>query len=447
MFDRRDFLLTAAAAAGTLALPCAARAALQARDDRAYGSPAGTRPFGPDVYRDRRQRLMAQMKGGVAVIYGASRLDTSSPVAGIGRQLSDFAYLTGIVDEPGAALVLAPAERSFKEYFFLPSRDVENERWEGERLALSEELRARTGFNKVLRSSGLGSTVTGIVSRARTLHYLGPLVGPDSPTPRELDLYGRISARVPGTSITNQSGLIAAMRVVKEARELALIRKAIAATERGMRAAMASARPGMTERQLADIIEREFRAAGAQGLAFPSIVGVGRSSAVLHYTGRDGVIRAGDMILCDVGAEVDYYASDITRTFPVDGSFTPEQRGIYETVLAAQDAAAAQLRPGAIYEDLNETAREVIRRTGHLDDFVHGLGHFVGLDVHDAGDYAKPLPVGAVITLEPGIYQPLRGFGVRIEDDYLVTHGGNEKLSRAIPSRVTDVEAAVRAGR
>lgn len=446
MFDRRDFL-NAALAAGTLALPTASLAAFQAADDRAYGSPAGTRPFGPEVYRERRQRLMAQMKNGVAVVYGAGRIDTSSPVAGMGRQLSDFAYLTGIMDEPGAALVLAPAERIFKEMLFLATRDVENERWEGERLGLGQSLRNRTGFEKASRIASLGSTVTGMASRSKTLHYLGPLVSPDSPTPRELELYGKIAARIPGTSTNDQSGLIAAMRAAKEPREIALIRRSIAATERGLRAGMAAARPGMTERQLADIIEAEFRAAGAQGLAFPSIVGVGRSSAVLHYTGRDSVIRAGDMILCDVGAEVDYYASDITRTFPVDGTFTPEQRGIYETVVAAQNAAAAKLRPGVIYEDLNETARDVIRRAGHIDDFWHGLGHFVGLDVHDAGDYAKPLPVGAVVTIEPGIYQPQRGFGVRIEDDYLVTATGNEHLSRTIPRQVADVEAAVRAGR
>ena len=444
MFDRRE-LLSAALAAGTIALPALTHAGQV--DDRLYGSPAGTRPFGPEVYRERRQRLMQQMKGGIAVIYGAATLDTSNPVAGMGRQISDFAYLTGIVDEPGAALILAPAERRFKEVLFLPNRNPEMERWEGERLPLGGALRERTGFEKVMRSGALGGTAVAMASRSKTLNYLGPLVGPDSPAPRELDLYGKIAARVPGTSISDQSGLIAAMRVVKEARELALIRKSIAATERGLRAGMAAARPGMTERQLANIIDSEFRAAGAQGLAFPSIVGVGRSSAVLHYTGRDGVIRAGDMVLCDVGAEVDFYASDVTRTFPVDGSFTAEQRSVYETVLAAQDAAAAQLRPGAIYEDINETARDVIRRAGKLDDFIHGLGHFVGLDVHDAGDYAKPIPAGAVITIEPGIYQPQRGFGVRIEDDYLVTPGGNEKMSRAIPFRPADVEAAVRAGR
>ncbi|MDQ3144003.1 MAG: Xaa-Pro peptidase family protein [Pseudomonadota bacterium] len=445
MFDRRNFLH--AALAGTAVLPATSLAAYQTADDRAYGTPAGTRPFGPEVYRERRQRLMAQMKGGIAVVFGAASLDTSNPVAGMGRQLSDFAYLTGIVDEPGAALLLAPVERRFKEMLFLANRNPEQERWEGERLGLGQSLRDRTGFEKIFRSGSLGASATTMASHSKTLNYLGPLVGADNPLPRELELYGRIAARVPGAAIKDQSGLIAAMRLAKEPREIALIRKSIAATERGLRAGMAAARPGMSERQLANIIEAEFRAAGAQGLAFPSIVGTGRSSAVLHYTGRDGIIRAGDIILCDVGAEVDFYAADITRTFPVDGRFAPEQRTIYQTVLAAQDAAAAQLRPGALYEDLNETARDVVRRAGHLDDFVHGLGHFVGLNVHDAGDYAQPLPVGTVITLEPGIYLPQRGFGVRIEDDYLVTADGNEHLSRSIPRSIDEVEAAAHAGR
>ena len=157
-------------------------------------------------------------------------------------------------------------------------------------------------------------------------------------------------------------------------------------------------------------------------------------------------IRAGDLILADIGAEYGLYAADITRTFPVDGRFTPEQRRIYETVLAAQDAAARKLRAGAVYEDLSRAATDVIEAAGHRDDFWHGLGHFVGLDVHDVGDYAAPLPAGAVLTIEPGIYLPQRDFGVRIEDEYLVTASGSEHLSRAIPRTVAEIEA-VMAGR
>jgi Xaa-Pro aminopeptidase len=440
MIDRRSFVLGSGAALA--AAP--AVAAVQQADTRRYGTPAGTRPFAAEVYRERRRRLMERMKSGVAVVFGAATLDHSTPVAGMGRQNSDFAYLTGITDEAGAALLLAPGERTYKEHLFLPNRDPELERWEGIRLPLSADLRQRTGFEKVTRIGALGPLLAQIAARSGEMHYLGPIASPDAALPRELELYGRVAQRVPGTRITNNHGLVRAMRLVKEPRELELMRRAIAATDRGMRAAMRAVRPGMREFELRNVIESEFRAAGARGLAFPSIVAVARNSAVLHYTGGDNEIRAGDLVLCDIGAEVDFYAADITRTFPVDGRFTAEQRGVYETVLAAQQAAAAQLRPGAVYEDLQSAANRVMERAGRRDDFWHGLGHFVGLDVHDVGDYAAPLPAGAVLTIEPGIYLPERGFGVRIEDEYLVTASGHEDLSRAIPRTVGEIEAAVR---
>ena len=440
MLNRRNFI-AAGAAVGLIATPGRAQLATP----RTYGYPAGTRPFGPEVYRDRRRRLMERMKGGVAVLYGPASVDRAATVAPIDRPGSDFAYLTGIVDDGGAALLLAPSERTHREFLFLPNVDPEYDRWEGTRLLLGGELRRRTGFEKISRIGGLGPTLAQIAARAGEMRYIGPIASPDAAVPRELELYGRVAARVPGTRIINNHGLVHAMRLVKEPRELDLMRRAIAATDRGMRAAMRAARPGMKEFELKAIIEAEFRAAGARRLAFPSIVGVARNGAVLHYTSGDNEIRAGDMILADIGAEYEHYAADITRSFPVDGRFTAEQRRVYETVLAAQDAASRRLRAGAIYEDLQQAATDVLEAAGHRDDFWHGLGHFVGLDVHDVGDYAQPLPAGAVLTIEPGIYLPQRDFGVRIEDEYLVTAGGNEHLSRAVPRTVAEIEAIMAA--
>jgi Xaa-Pro aminopeptidase len=433
MIGRRGFLGGATAAA--LLAPRRASAFLQ---ERRFGSPAGTSPFPPEVYRERRQRLMAQMKTGVAVVYAAPSVDQSAPVA---AQDSDFSYLTGIQDEAGAALVLAPAERTHREFLFLASRDPEVERYEGVRLPLDQSLRERTGFERLGRTNRLGRMVVDLASRSGELHYFGPLADPEAPVPRALDLYSNVAARVPGTRIVNSHNLVRRMRMVKEPRELELIRQAIAATERGLLAGIRAARPGMREFELRNIIEAEFRAAGARGLAFPSVVGAGPNSAVLHYTGSDAAIRAGDLILCDVGAAVGGYAADITRTFPVDGRFTAEQRNIYDTVFRAQEKALSGLRAGAVYEDVQESARDVIRAAGHIDDFWHGLGHFVGLEVHDAGIYAEPLPAGAVVTVEPGIYLPERGFGIRIEDDYLVTARGHEHLSRGVPRRAEEIEA------
>jgi Xaa-Pro aminopeptidase len=440
MLNRRTFVASAAAAG---LVPGVAGA--QIPSARRYGLPAGTRPFGPQVYRERRRRLMERMQRGVAIVYGAPRIDLSSSIGSVGRQDSDFAYLTGLMDEPGAALILAPQERRHREILFLPSRDPEMERWEGSRLPIGQELRERAGFERVLRMQWLGATLTQIASRAGELHYLGPLVSPESPVPQVLDLYGRVAQRVPGTRIVNNHNLVRSMRAVKEPRELELMRRAIAATARGHQAALRAARPGMREFELKAIIENAFRAAGARGVAFPSIVGAARNTAVLHYPGGDNLIQRGDMILLDIGAEVDFYAADVTRTFPVDGRFTPEQRRVHDLVLQAQEAAAALLRPGAHYEDLQEASDAVIRRAGHADDSWHGLGHFVGLDVHDVGDLAQPLPAGAVVTIEPGIYLPDREFGVRIEDEYLVTASGSERLSRAIPRSAADIEAAMAA--
>ena len=440
MIGRRGFLGAGAAAAALLA-PCRASALLL--QERLFGSPAATSPFPPEVYRERRQRLMAQMKSGVAIVQAARSIDQAAPVA---TQDSDFSYLTGIQDEAGAALVLAPTERTHREFLFLASRDPEVERYEGVRLALNQSLRERTGVERLGRTNRLGRTVVDLASRSGELHYFGPLADPESPVPPVLDLYGKVAARVPGTRIVNSHNLLRRMRTVKEPRELDLIRRAIAATERGLRAGIRAARPGMREFELRTIIEAEFRAAGARGLAFPSVVGTGPNSAVLHYTGSDAVIRAGDIVLCDVGAAVGGYAADITRTFPVDGRFTAEQRKVYDVVLKAQESALATLRAGAVYEDVQERARDTIRAAGHIDDFWHGLGHFVGLEVHDAGDYSAPLPAGAVVTVEPGIYLPERGFGIRIEDDYLVTDRGFEHLSDGVPRRAEEIEALRRSG-
>lgn len=441
MFDRRG--LMAAGTAAALFAPGLARA--QMADTRPYGTPAGTRPFGPDVYRERRARLMAQLKGGVALIYGAATIDRSSDVAGVNRQNSDFAYLTGIVDEPGAALILAPGERVHREFLFLPPINPEVDRWDGIRLSLTEELKRRVGIGKIYRTSSLGSQLSTVAARAGAMHYLGPIGHPDGAVPRELDIYGRVAARVPGTRIVNSSGLLAAMRLVKEPRELELMRRGVAATRRGILAVMRAARPGMREVDLKAILETEFRAGGGTGFAYSPIVAVARNSAILHYTAGETVIQAGDLILLDVGAEHQFYATDITRTFPVDGRFTPEQRRIYDIVVAAQDAASARLRPGAFYEDLNQASIDVIARAGHADDYFHGVGHFVGLDVHDPGDQSKPLPAGAVLTLEPGIYLQGRNFGIRLEDQFLVTAGGHENMSRDVPRTAAEIEAAMAA--
>jgi Xaa-Pro aminopeptidase len=340
--------------------------------------------------------------------------------------------------------VLAPGEAVVKEFLFLPSRDVETERWEVERLPLGSLIEQRTGVQRVQRTARLGGVVTQLATRAKELHFLGPVVSADAPVPATLELYSKVMARVPGTSIRDQSGLLTQMRSVKEPRELEWLKKAMAATRAGHLAAMKAVKPGMTERQLRRVLEEGFANAGGTGLAYNSIVAAGRNAASLHYVAETGPIRDGDLVLIDAAAAVDGYACDVTRTFPANGRFTATQRADYELVLAAQAAAEATLKAGVSYDVFEDAAKQVFRRAGRIDDFIHGLGHYVGLDVHDPFDRSRPIPAGAVITIEPGLYTQSANQGIRIEDQYLVTAAGSERMSAGIPRSIAEIEAAMR---
>ncbi|WP_235927690.1 aminopeptidase P family protein [Sandarakinorhabdus rubra] len=439
MLGRRQFL------AGAAVIGVASAAPAQVLPPPGHGTPLGTSPFPPEVYRARRAQLMAKLQGGLAVIHGADAFPApdntlSAPFV----QDGDFAWLTGIRDEPGAVLVLAPGEAVVKEWLLLPARDVEAERWEAERLPLGSLIEQRTGVQRVLRTSALGGLVTRLAVRAKELHFLGPIVSANAPVPDTLALYGKIAARVPGTSIRDQSGLLTALRSVKEPRELEWMQKAMAATRAGHLAAMRGVRPGMTERQLRRVLEEGFAGAGGTGLAYNSIVAAGRNAASLHYVAESGAIRDGDLVLIDAAASVDGYACDVTRTFPANGRFTPAQRTDYELVLAAQAAAEAKLKAGVAYDVLEEAAKAVFRKAGRIDDFTHGLGHYVGLDVHDPFDRSQPIPAGAVITIEPGLYVQSANQGIRIEDQYLVTASGWERMSAGVPRSIAEIEAAMR---
>ena len=439
--ERRQFLAGAAA----MSLLPAADAAAQILPGPGFGTPLGTRPFAPDVYRARRARLMAELKTGLAVIHGATAIGApDNTIAAPFTQNGDFAWLTGISDEPGAVLLLAPGEAVVKEFLFLPSRDVETERWEVERLPLGSLIEQRTGVQRVQRTARLGGVVTQLATRAKELHFLGPVVSADAPVPATLELYSKVMARVPGTSIRDQSGLLTQMRSVKEPRELEWLKKAMAATRAGHLAAMKAVKPGMTERQLRRVLEEGFANAGGTGLAYNSIVAAGRNAASLHYVAETGPIRDGDLVLIDAAAAVDGYACDVTRTFPANGRFTAAQRADYELVLAAQAAAEATLKAGVSYDVFEDAAKQVFRRAGRIDDFIHGLGHYVGLDVHDPFDRSRPIPAGAVITIEPGLYTQSANQGIRIEDQYLVTAAGSERMSAGIPRSIAEIEAAMR---
>jgi Xaa-Pro aminopeptidase len=196
----------------------------------------------------------------------------------------------------------------------------------------------------------------------------------------------------------------------------------------------------MREGELKHILEDAFYKAGAKRTGYGSIVGAGPDGCVLHYFQDDRVIDSNDLVLIDAGAEFDYYVSDVTRTFPANGKFSPEQRKLYDVVLRAQKAALAKVRAGVKWEELREAANKVIIDAGYYDYYIHNLGHFVGLQVHDAGNFDDPIPENAVITVEPGIYIPERNIGIRIEDTIVVTKQGHHNLSGKLPREIDEIE-------
>lgn len=394
-----------------------------------------------DVFKARREALMESLDGGVAVLYGATA--SRGIVQRNFVQEANFYYLTG-VSEPGAALILAPGERGIREILYLRPRDPDVENWDGRREPLGDALERRTGFQEVRRTTRLGADLTSLIQRSKRAVFLGPVVSAEADVPPALHMLQAAITRVPGATLDNMAATLPEMRRVKDAAEIEKIQKAVDITGKGIVAAMQSLRAGMFEFQLQSVLEHSYAMDGAQFRGFPTILAAGGNSTVLHYGKNDQPIRSGDLVLIDTGASWEHYTADITRTMPVDGTFTPRQRELYELVLQAADLAIARVRVGAdYYSDVHGTAKAFLDDAGYGEYFIHGTGHFLGLDVHDAGNTELPLKAGVVITVEPGLYLPEEGIGIRIEDDVLVTEDGPVVLSRHIPRTVAEIEAAM----
>lgn len=395
-----------------------------------------------DVFKARREALMKKLDGGVAVIYGATD-DSGGIVKGQFVQESSFYYLTGI-SEPGAALLLAPGERRYKEILFLQPRNPEVENWDGRREPLGDALDEATGFEKVLRINALPANLTAMLQRSKKAIFLGPIVSAAADMPKALSILRDGQSRVPGTRLQNMADLIPEMRRIKDDQEIGQIQKAIDVTGKGIVAAMKSVEPGMLEFQLQSVVEHAYEMEGAQFLGFSTILAWGPNTTVLHYGQNNQPIQETGLVLIDTGAAWQHYSADVTRTIPVSGTFSPRERELYELVLKASDAAIQKVQVGAdYYDDVHMTAKGLLDDAGYGEYFIHGTGHFLGLDVHDAGNYDLPLKAGVVITVEPGIYIPEEGIGIRIEDDILVTKDGPVLLSRHIPRTVLEIESAM----
>ena len=394
----------------------------------------------PAVYRERRERVLRELDGCVAVLGARGEM---SGVTEDYRQDGNFLWLTGI-NEGEAWILLAPKAKYDRSVLFLRPRDPERERWTGPREPLSPALLERFGVDRVLRgrpdrtavASAMGTDCVAVIAPVDDVRDERP----DAVLSRQV-------ASALGLKLVYKRDLLARLRETHEPQELALMEKAIDITRLGHEAAARATVAGVVERDVQTKIEYAFFSNGATGLSYGTIVGSGSNGAVLHWDHNDRALRAGDLVVIDAAAEYGRYAADVTRTYPVSGKFTEEQAKVYRAVYQAQEDIFAAIKPGVSMADLQKIAEASLKRAGYLEAFIHGFGHFVGLDVHDAGRYDLPLPVGAVFTVEPGVYLPERGFGVRIEDEVVVTETGYRNLSSRIPRKLEDVEAWVAAAR
>ena len=411
-------------------------------------------------YRARRQRLAEATKGGLVLLFAATEAEGQNAVWGF-HQDENFYYLSGWA-EPGSALLIAPAAagRPYTEILFLPNHNLSQEKWTGPKLGPEEPQAAQvTGFDHVEALDMLRSEIARLAPGPATTVYSDlPAWDASSPSaPGPLDWLRRANAFPNYVAFRDLKPLLAELRVIKDAGEIALIRKATEASMAGHRAAMQALRPGMTEREISALMQYEFEKRGCERPAYAPIVGAGFHSTVLHYSEDSGRIEDGDVVVMDVAGEYSMYASDITRTLPANGHFTARQREIYDIVLGAQRAAIAAFRSGkstlarsgpdslyqVAYEYINSHGKDLHgKRLGQY--FIHGLSHYVGLEVHDAGDTTAPLEPGMVFTIEPGIYLPEEKLGVRIEDIFYVDQAGKlVDLTSALPHTADEVEKAM----
>ncbi len=415
-------------------------------------------------YRARRVALSGKTNGGAVVLFAAVEAEGPNALHGF-RQDNNFYYLTGL-NEPGAALLIAPEiagdggpARPYTEILFLPGRNYSQEKWTGPKLGFDDpEARKVTGFDRVEALDKLREELVRVLPQPHATVYSDlPAFQEGSASAAPLEWLHRANAFPVYVSLQDVKPMLEEMRRVKDAGEIALIRKATEASMAGHRAAMRAMKPGVTEREIAAIIQYEFQKRGCERPAYAPIVGAGFNSTVLHYSDDSATIQAGDVVLIDVGGEYSMYATDITRTLPASGKFTPRQREIYNIVLGAQEAAIQAFRAGhstmsgdapdalynVAYNYINTHGKDLHGKPlGQY--FIHGLGHFVGLSVHDVGGMAVPLDKGMVFTLEPGIYIPEERLGVRIEDMFHVEQDGTlVRLTAGLPRTADEVEAAM----
>lgn len=426
------------------------------------------------MVKARRDELRARMGGGVAIFPSQPVALRNGDVEHEYRQASDLYYLTEFEEPDSVAVVCAEPDRPALT-LFCRARDPERETWDGPRAGV-EGATAQFGADQAFDNKALPEELPKLLQNVRRIVYrAGENRAFDDVVFRAIDKVRSLARTgvLSPTEIVDPSTILHEMRLIKQPDEVERIRRAVVATEAGFAAARAATRPGKMEYEIEAELRRGFRAAGSERNAFAPIVGSGANATILHYRKNGRRMQEGELVLIDAGAEVDYYAADVTRTLPVSGRMSPEQRDVYELVLRTELAAIEAVRPGVTVDDVHAIAVRVLTTglvglgllRGSVDEmieknafrafYMHRTSHWMGLDVHDVGAYyvegkSRTLQPGMVLTIEPGLYigeqapdidPKWRGIGVRIEDDVLVTPAGRDVLTASIPKSLADLES------
>lgn len=463
-----------------------------------------------DDLKTRRARLMEQLgPRAMLILHSAPERTYSLDIEYEYRQDSNLYYLSG-VDQPETILVLMPGNAHRKEILFVSPKDPVREHWTG-RVMSTQEAAERSGIDTVYTTKQFDAFVEAILSgqpyptqRTQSSEppgefevFFGALHSADarlavvlneaglrlpSAVPAAIESANQLRDRFPGVSVTDVTKLVQGLRQVKSPYEQQLLQRSADISTEAHLAGMHAAHPGAYEYEVKAAIEQIYRARGAMGWGYPSITGSGPNATVLHYAKADRRMDAGDLMLVDAAANYGYYTVDITRTYPVNGRFSSLQKDIYRIVLRAQDAMMKAAKPGVLTRDVHRAGVDVIRdgllQLGLITDasgeqyrmwYTHGSVHYIGIDVHDVGDYEKPIAPGHAFTMEPGIYirpesldalpktaenlalidkikpavDKYSGIGVRIEDSFLMTDSGLKQLSAKVPRTIEEIEATL----
>ncbi|WP_222909862.1 Xaa-Pro aminopeptidase [Pseudomonas sp. DNDY-54] len=430
-------------------------------------------------YARRRKALMAEMEpNSIAILPAAPMYIRNRDVEHIYRQDSDFQYLSGF-PEPEAVIALIPGREHGEYVLFCRERDPARELWDGLRAGQDGAI-SEYGADDAFPIGDIDDILPGLIEgRSRVYYAIGSNQEFDH---RLMEWINTIRSKArqgaqPPNEFVALDHLLHDLRLYKSANEVKVMKHAAEISARAHIRAMQASRAGLYEYHLEAELDYEFRKGGSKMPAYGSIVAAGKNACILHYRENDAVLRDGDLVLIDAGCEIDCYASDITRTFPVSGRFSPEQKAIYELVLAANEEAFKHIAPGKHWNEAHEATVRVITAglvelgllQGNADEliaaeaykpfYMHRAGHWLGMDVHDVGDYKvggewRVLEPGMVMTVEPGVYiaadnqdvaKKWRGIGVRIEDDVVVTRTGCEILTGGVPKAVAEIEALMAA--